>query len=256
MIRLTLVFRSTTAYWPRDDVLPAGDRDIAEQGDDAGIGIIDPVIAAADIGRVPDDDVALRVDPADPRALAVGAERIDRAAAASAAPGAACAGAVLAEQAAPGLAAARASGGRAGRLGHIARSARRPGCACRRGCAIASPRATAICCASYHSRLSCAVTNVGRRGHLQRLAGDDRDLPVDIVDRPGRRPRCWLSPLDHDMAVGVEAIDLVVRLRRSCFCSGGNARSGYRRAPRWCRAWPRRCRGRYRPAACCCHSMP
>ncbi len=74
IMRLTLVLRSRTAYWPLMTFCPRADRNIPQQRDDAGIGIVDSVIAATDIGRIPGDDVSLSVDTADPRTLAVGAE--------------------------------------------------------------------------------------------------------------------------------------------------------------------------------------
>src|SRR5262249_1565862 len=48
---------------PGDDVLIAGQRDVAEQGADPGHGVVDAVIAAADIEPVDDDDMALRIEP-------------------------------------------------------------------------------------------------------------------------------------------------------------------------------------------------
>src|SRR5271170_8384407 len=41
-----------------DDVLSTRDRDIPQQRDDAGIGIVDPVIAATHIRRIPSNDVS------------------------------------------------------------------------------------------------------------------------------------------------------------------------------------------------------
>src|SRR5207237_4509464 len=49
--------------------------------------------------------------------------------------------------------------------------------------------------------------HIGRRGHLQRLAGDDADLLVDIVDRLIADHGLPLA-LDRDVSVGIEAIDL------------------------------------------------
>ncbi len=48
--------------------------------------------------------------------------------------------------------------------------------------ATASPRATAICFRSYHSRLSRAVTVSVAVVSLRFLPGHHRDLLVDIVD--------------------------------------------------------------------------
>lgn len=48
-----------------DHILAALDDDVPDQGGDAGLGIVDPKIAAADIGAVGDDDMPLRINPAD-----------------------------------------------------------------------------------------------------------------------------------------------------------------------------------------------
>ena len=49
-----------TALAP-DDILAALDDDVADQRRDAGIGLVDAEIAAPGIGRVVDDDMALRI---------------------------------------------------------------------------------------------------------------------------------------------------------------------------------------------------
>ena len=52
-----------------DGIIAAGDGYIAEQGDEPGFGIVDAVIAAGDVGRGRDEDIAQGVDTTDPRGL-------------------------------------------------------------------------------------------------------------------------------------------------------------------------------------------
>ena len=130
--------------------------------------------------------------------------------------------------------------------------------------ATASPRATAICFRSYHSRQSRAVTTSVAVVSFRCLAGDHRDALIDIVDGAVADHGLRLA-LHDDVAVRLDPEDLGIaaslraqparqpgiRLgldrawRRP---SPGNARSACRPAPRCCRVPRRHCRGRYRPA--------
>ena len=75
IMRLTLLFEIDDGVLAPDRVIAAGNGDIAEQGDDPGIGIVDAVIAAGDVGRGRHEDIAQGVDPTDPGAFIVGAGR-------------------------------------------------------------------------------------------------------------------------------------------------------------------------------------